>query len=211
MFRFLYAAFLFLSILPQSVPGAPIQPIVGLPSSYTPGQPVEFEVRLPTISNLGSYNIDVALEGNAGTAGTDFFFDTARTVPASTSYVFPSATNFFDAATIDSSTLHRITLTDFDFAGVDVVAGTNDRVATVVFQTLATYDGTLNVFVDAPLLLLDTPDEVPTPVEGFAEIQANIEESGPVVLPPVPEPPSVELCGLALSIVLLQSFASRLR
>jgi hypothetical protein len=81
----------------------------------------------------------------------------------------------------------------------------------VVFQTLATYDGTLNVFVDAPLLLLDTPDEVPTPVEGFAEIQANIEESGPVVLPPVPEPPSVELCGLALSIVLLQSFASRLR
>jgi hypothetical protein len=140
------------------------------------------------ITNLGSYNIDLVVQSNIGTAGVDFFFDAAATMPASTNYVFPSATNFFDTATVDSAIRHRITLTDFDFSGVNVVAGVNDRVATVVFQTVATFDGSLSVFVDTPLLILDTPDAEPTPVSGFSAIQADIDAAGPLDLTPVPEP-----------------------
>src|SRR6185369_10844646 len=130
-----------------------------------------FDVVLPTISNLGSYNIDLLLESNTRTAGVDYFFDVAATVPAATHYVFPSATNYFDSVTVDSTTRDRITLTDFDLIGVNVAAGINDRVANVVFRTLATFHGTLSVSVDAPLLILDTPNEIPTPIEGFAALQ----------------------------------------
>jgi hypothetical protein len=154
---------------------------------------VVFDVELPPIANLGSYNIDVALESSVGTAGVDFFFDAAATVPAANHYLFPSAANYFDAVTADSAGRHRITLTDFDFSGVNVVTGTNDRVATVVFRTLPTFSGPLSVFVDAPLLILDTPDIVPTPVPGFSELQHDIAAAGPFDLAAVPEPASVLL------------------
>src|SRR5687767_8394436 len=78
--------------------GASLQLIGGLPNSYVPGQPIAFDVRLPAVTNLGSYNVDVVLEASAGVAGTDFFFDVAATTAAATNYVFPSATSFFAAA-----------------------------------------------------------------------------------------------------------------
>jgi hypothetical protein len=191
---------LILCFLPRSILGAPFQPVVALSSSYIPGQAVSFDVRLPDITNLGSYNIDVALESDVGTAGVDYYFDAAATTPVSVNYVFPSATNYFAVATLDSATRHRITLTDFDFSGVNVASGVNDRVATVVFRTAATFDGPLRLFCDAPLLILDTPDVTPTPVPGFSAIQDDITAAGPVELLPVPEPATVVLLALASGI-----------
>jgi hypothetical protein len=177
----------------SSAAAAPLQLIVGAPDSYVPGQPVAFEVRLPAIANLGAYNIDLALESNAGTGGVDFYFDVAGTIPASANYVFPLAQNYFDAATTDSSTRHRLSLTDFDLAGVDVVPGANDRVATVTLRTSSTFNGPLSLFVDAPLLILDTPDIVPTAVVQFAAIQSDIAAAGPFELSAVPEPSALFL------------------
>jgi hypothetical protein len=174
-------------LLAPQVLGASLQLIEGLPSSYVPGQPVAFDVRLPAISNLGSYNIDLVLEGSSGVAGTDFFFDVAATFPAGTNYVFPSSANFFAAANVDLPTRHRITLTDFEIVGANVVPDQNDRVGTVVLRTVPGFDSPLSLFIDAPSLILDTPAMVPTPVSNYDAIRSDIAAAGPIGLLPVPE------------------------
>jgi hypothetical protein len=117
MIRNLFAVALCWAIVSQSALGNPLQLISGLPSSYVPGQAVSFDVALPNITNLGSYNIDFVLQSNVGTAGTDYYFDAAATLPASSHYVFPSSANYFDSVTLDSTTRDRITVTDFDLIG----------------------------------------------------------------------------------------------
>jgi hypothetical protein len=200
MLRFLVSIILCLSVCAPFAIGGSLQLIEGLPESYIPGQPVVFDVRLPAISNLGSYNMDLVLESTTGTAGVDYFFDVAATLPAAASYVFPSSANFFDAVNVDSPTRHRLTLTDFDLAGVHVVADQNDQVATIVLRTSLGFNGPLSLFIDAPSLILDTSDVVPTPVPGFNTIQTDIAAAGRVDLAPVPEPRSIAtmLAGLAL-------------
>ena len=180
--------------------------IEGLPGGFVPGTPFGFQVRLPAITNLGSYNIDIVLESSIGVAGTDFFFDVAGTEPAVTNYVFPSSSNFFDAVNVDAPMRHRISLTDFNLAGLNVAPDANDRVADVKVQTAPTFSGSLSVFVDTPLLILDTPNITPTPVQGFSAIQAAIAAAGPVDLMPVPEPSTVLLAAMLLAIL---SFASK--
>jgi hypothetical protein len=176
-----------------------------LPPPYLPGQPGPFEVRLPAISDLGAYNIDLILESSAGTAGYEFFFDVSATAPASANYIFSSSANFFDAVTIDSSTRNRITLTDFAFSGLDVT-GANDQVATVVFRTASEFNGPLRLFVDSSQLILDTPSVTPTPVQRFDVIQMDIAAAGSVQLVVVPEPSTLSIGASALGIVL---FAAR--
>lgn len=179
-----------------------VQLIEGLPNAFQPGTPITFDVRLPPISNLGAYNIDLVLESTAGTAGVDYFFDAAATVPAVTNYVFPTSANFFDAVNVDSPSRHRITLSDFDLSGVNILAGQNDRVATVVLRTEPDFGNPLSLFVDAPSLILDTPGVVPTPVSGFNTIQTDIASAGATGLLPVPEPKSAAaiIAGFALTL-----------
>ncbi len=191
MLHHFFSAVILSGLLTQTTLGASTQLIEGLPSSYIPGQPVTFNVRLPAITNLGSYNIDVVLESTTGTAGSDFFFDVATAAPSVTNYVFPSTDNFFDAVNVDSPSQHRITLTDFDLVGVNVVTGVNDRVATVVFQTASTFDGPVSVFIAAPLLILDTPNITPTPIQDFETLRNDIAAAGAIELRSVPEPSSL--------------------
>jgi hypothetical protein len=162
---------------------------------------VSFGVRLPAVTNLGAYNIDLALESSVGIAGTHYFFDVADSGPASMNYIFPSAANFYHATTTDSSMRHRITLTDFAFSGVNV-GSTNDNVATVTFRTTPTFNGPLRVFVDTPLLILDTPNVVPTPVQGFDAIRNDIFSARSFELLPVPEPASLLIAASALLTIL---------
>jgi hypothetical protein len=199
MLRNLLAFFFCFGALPQLVEGAASQLISGLPSSYSPGQPTAFDVRLPAIDNLGSYNIDLVLESTSGTAGIDFFFDLAATEPAAANYVFPMSSSFFDAIHVDSAMRHRLTLSDFDVLGANVVAGQNDRVATVVLRTAAGFNGPLRLFIDTPSLILDTPAVAPTPVANFDAVQSAA--AGAADLFPVPEPASVVsmVIGVALT------------
>jgi hypothetical protein len=205
MLRILFAAISCLGLVSQLSFGSPVQLIQGLSGAYTPGQPVAFDVLLPAISNLGSYNIDLVLDSSTGTAGVDFFFDVAATVPATTHYVFPTAANYFDSATVDSPLRHRITLTDFDLSGVNVVPGTNDHIANVVYRTLPTFHGSLSVSVNAPLLILDTPDITPTPIAGFSGLRTDIASAGAVQVSPVPEPTSIGIIGFAVVAAILNN------
>ena len=59
------------------------------------------------------------------------------------------------AANIDSPTRHRITLTDFNISGVNIVPDQNDQVATVILGTVPGFTSPLSLFIDAPSLLLD--------------------------------------------------------
>lgn len=175
--------------------------INGLNGNYTPGDSLSFEVSLPAIANIGSYNIDLVLTGSTGMAGTDFFFDVAATDAASSNYIFASTANYFDAVNIDSPLVHRLTLSDLDLSGVDVVAGINDQVATVVIGTSASFLGDLSLVVDSAGLILDTPDATPTPVQGFDAIVSDTDAAGDTTLVPVPEPTS------GLLLVLMSSIA----
>jgi hypothetical protein len=210
MLRFLASIILCLSVCAPFAIGGSLQLIEGLPDSYIPGQPVAFDLRLPAISNLGSYNMDLVLESTTGTAGVDYLFDVAATLPAAASYVFPSSANFFDAANVDSPTRHRLTLSDFNIAGANVVADQNDRLATIVVRTSLGFNGPLSLFIDAPSLILDTPDVVPTPVTGFNTIQADIAAAGRANLPAIPEPSSTAIVMTALCLVLAYSARRRL-
>jgi hypothetical protein len=202
MLRLLFYFPICLGVFAPSGFGATIQLIQGLPTSYIPGQSIAFDVRVPAISNLGSYNIDLVLEGSVAGAGTDYFFSTALTTPASTNYVFASSANFVAAANIDSPTRHRITLTDFDLVGTNVVPSVNDRVARVVLQTVPSYRGQLDLFVDAPLLILDTPNVTPTSVMDFDMIRDAIATTPPVELSLVPEPSSIGGMWAGLAVIL---------
>ena len=126
----------------------------------------------------------------------------AATTPALTSYIFPSTANFLDAATVDSSMRHRITLTDFAFSGVNVT-GANDDVATVIFRTTPVFKGPLRVFVHAPLLIFDTPIAIPTPVQGFDIIKNDIAAAGSFELVPVPEPSNLLIAASAPLTILI--------
>lgn len=162
--------------------------ISGLSGSYVPGATIEFDVGLPPIVNLGAYNVDLALTSPSGVAGVDYFFDVVATVPSPSHYVFPSAVNYFDAANVDSPSQHRLTLSDFDFGGVDVVAGVNDLVAHVVIQTTTEFLGELSLSFDTDGLFLDTPELIPTSVEGFDTIKSDTTAAGASAILPVPEP-----------------------
>lgn len=171
--------------------------LTGLGGSYTPGATQTFQVSLPPIANLGSYNIDLLLTGASGTAGTDYFFDVAATIAASSGYVFASTANYFDAVNVDPPFTHRLTLSDFDLTGTNVVASVNDKVATVVIGTAAHFQGSLSLTVDTSGLILDTPDVVPTSVAGFAQIVGDTRAAGDYSLVAVPEPSTIVLVALA--------------
>jgi len=177
--------------------------ISGLSGSYTPGGTVSFEVSLPPITNLGSYNIDLLLTGTSGVAGTDFFFDLAATNAASSAYVFASTTNYFDAVNVDSPLVHRLTLSDFDFTGVDVTAAVNDRVATVAIGTTGGFQGDLSLAIDTAGLILDTPDNTPTPVQGFSQIVADTSAAGDFDIVVVPEPSALAIIFVTLGTLCL--------
>ncbi len=156
--------------------------------SYVPGQPKSFVFRLPTVSNLGSYNVELLLTSPSGVAGTDFYFDAVATAPAATEYVFPSAENFFASSNVVPGNTHSLTLSDFGLTGVNVVAGTNDAVAAVVFLTSPTFNGVLSFSLGEDTFQLDTPAVAPTSVPEYAAARSTVAAEVNISVSPVPEP-----------------------
>ncbi|MEL6108398.1 MAG: PEP-CTERM sorting domain-containing protein [Planctomycetota bacterium] len=171
-------------------------------STFTPGTAFAFSVELPSLTNLGAYNIDILLTGDTGTAGTDFFFDLAQTVPASSGYVFTTDVFFASATNNDSTLTQRLTLTDFDFFGLNVIPGVNSNIAEVVVQTSGGYTGNLTLSVDTTSLLLDTPDLIPTPVAEFSTVVTETAAATPATFTSssvVPEPSTFAIFSIAIA------------
>ena len=186
--RRLYLAIALLGWFPPAALAGPFEWFDGLPNTYLPGATIGFDLRLPALTNLGVYNIDLVLESSTGIAGEDFFFDVVSTTPSTSAYLFPTTDYFFDAVNIEPPTRHRITLTDFYLPGADIVPGLNDLVAHVVLGTSSSFSGAINLSVDASALILSIPAATPSPVDGFLVVQSGIAAAGPLEIMPVPEP-----------------------
>lgn len=179
--------------------------------SYVPGQPKSFEFRLPPVSNLGSYNVELLLTSPTGVAGTDFYFDASATAPAaSNNYIFSSAVNFFASVNALPGNTHSLTLSDFSLTGTNVIAGTNDAVASVVFRTSPSFNGLLSLSLGEDTFQLDTPDATPTSVPEYAAARSTVAADMNVSVPPVPEPTSISIsvCSV-LALGLLNRLARR--
>jgi hypothetical protein len=169
-----------------------------VPSSFSPGQPSSFVLRLPPVSNLGSFNVELLLTSPSGVAGTDFFFDAGMSQPVSSGYIFPDTTNFFAAANVISGNRHSLTLSDFALVGTDIVEGVNDGVATVMFTTLPGFKGALSLSLGQDSFQLDTPAATPTQVSGFAAARNFAASSVDVTVIPVPESTTIGLAAIAV-------------
>ncbi len=164
--------------------------LLEIPDNFTPGVSFVISVSVPAITNLGSYNIDLLIEGDVGDAGSDFYFDESATTAAAVGYVFPSQDFFFFSTNLESTLTQRLTLSDFDFVGADVVLGVNSAIAQVVVSTLPSFVGSLTFTIDSDFLILDTPDPVPTPVDEFFAIQSATAMLPATTLSAIPEPSS---------------------
>jgi len=195
----------------------PIDLLEQVPTTYVPGEPIEFQLRLPAISNLGAYQIDLLVESattnhssnNTATAGVDYAFDLAATSAADVSYVFSSSAYFAAATNVESPNRQRITVTDFIINGTDVVPGSNDLIGTIVLQLAESLRASLEIKIDAYSLILDTPQVVPTSVAEFQFIQSGILASGAVTLRRVPEPATMLLLLFSGLIAILGTRSTR--
>jgi hypothetical protein len=169
-------------------------------NTYVPGEDIVFDIQLPTITNLATYNVDVVIEGVGAIAGNEFRVVNDKVVPATTTYVFGSSARFALAVNTASINQVIVTTTDFVDAGTDVVVGVNDAIATVRVDTLPSFRGDLVFSVDADQLILDQFDPVGfafEPVAEFGAIQTATRVTSPIRITAVPEPGSC----LALSLI----------
>jgi hypothetical protein len=169
----------------------PIDLLENVPTTYVPGESVEFQDKLPALSNLGAYQVDLLVESATALAGVDFSFDLPSINIADSDYVFMSSDFFAAATNLEGANRQRLTLTDFELAGIDVVPNVNDLIGTIVLRTFKSLNAVLEIKVDAQSLILDTPQVVPTSVLEFQFIQNGVLASGPIKLRPVPEPTTV--------------------
>lgn len=117
----------------------------GLPSSYSPGSSVQFDVKLTGATNLNSFNIGLILSSTSGIAGTDFYFQdppaTDRPSDADNTYVFdedlvasPPFGFFAAPALLGNQAI--LTLSDFLSSGeLALVQSPNTIVAHVTLAT----------------------------------------------------------------------------
>ena len=165
--------------------------IIDFPPAYQPGQTFSFGILLPDTSNLAIYQIDVLLSSVTGTAGTDYFFGSVIPAAPNQKYVFDSNLNFGSGINLESPSTQRLSLSDFDFAGVNTSAGINDHIATINIETATTFTGDLRLSIDSGRLILDGPELTPTPVVEFDAIRIDTGNQPATVISAVPEPGNI--------------------
>jgi len=188
---------------------APMLSLDGFPPYYVPGQPFTFSIILTGAENLASYNVEVALELETGTVGTDAWF-VEPDAPLS-SYLFGDTAEdrqFFGTALRIVGDQQRLTIGDLHdpdddlvLDPVDTVAGVNDLVAAVTVGTAVNLTGGLAISLDAASLELDTPEldaqDDPIPIDGFDALQSDVAARSPSQVPLVPEPATLVLLAVA--------------
>ncbi|TWU48575.1 hypothetical protein Poly51_44750 [Rubripirellula tenax] len=194
---------LFVSLsLPASSLAAGVR-IIDAPATYQPGQSFTFDVIVPSMTSLSSYNIDVLITGSTGVVLSDFQVESVVPAVPASGYVFSSNNDFFAATFQTSAATQTVNLSDFDLTGVNTVIGVNDRIATVSVSTLASFQGDLQLSIDLNALILDGPESSPTPVPEFATILSDTTNQPLAIVSAaaVPEPGTCLL--LATSSLLL--------
>lgn len=184
-------------LLPAGAEAAPILSLENLPTDYVPNSTFTFDIVLTGATDLNSYFVDVTLAATGGTAGVDFYFDDTNLVgPTNSRYVFFGNDFFFGGAASTFGGLATISISDAHvdpFTGVSTVAGVSDLIATVTVHTTGNV-GALTLEIGATPFL-DDPNFSPIPEFG------NLVIAPTPPVPAIPEPSSLALCGIGLSLL----------
>lgn len=163
-------------------------PLLVIPTTYTPGVPVSFEIFAPGLNGLTSYQLDFTV-----TAGvpTDLPVSGVSASPPTglSGYPFPDTTQFALAGDVTGN-VRTVTITDgTSGAAVNTTAG-RDHLATVLITPRPGFTGPITVeFVNAEF---DTSRDLTVDLPPAFTIS-------PDTAPPiatVPAPPGVVLLGL---------------
>ena len=169
-----------------------------MPTTYTPGSTLTFDVGLTGVTDLNSYDVGLALTSSKGTAGTDFYFvGSPGTVAPSTDYVFnpESVRNALRLRGDGGRDIGHEYVAAFSlrFPGERRVvsdASPNTMLATVVIRTTPEA-GTLTLSFDGTPLELLTPGGQAAP--GSSTLTANLASFNPPPVAIVPEPTTLAL------------------
>jgi hypothetical protein len=167
---------------------ADVLPLVGVPSSYTPGQDFSFDVFAPGLVGLTDYSLQFTVTAGLAPNAPDL---TVNAAPATAGYPFPDTSNFSSAQTTVSNETYVSIADATSGAGVNTQLGVNDRLATISISPGVNLSGpitisfTLNEFTTARDVSFDLPAPIVIP-----------QSDGPVDPQPVPAPPGAVLLGI---------------
>lgn len=185
--------------------------IEGMPSTYTPGQPFSFTLRVPELLGLAAYNLELKF----GTTVTNPPLLAFATPADADRYVFGSTDRLGFGFAIDpNGTEVRLSLIDpFDNLpgrdpGVDVVAGANDTLATITVSPGVGLTGPITISVgDATNFQYILESGTFDPPSPFVVQQADT--GPPVGGNPVPAPPAALLLGFGAVALLARAKLTR--
>ena len=168
-------------------------PLLGVPSGYTPGVPVSFDVYAPGLSGLTDYTLQFTV--TAGSPPNPPDLSVNATPPNNLGlYPFPNASNFNATVGVSpGSNSLNVTITDSTSGlGVNTLLGVNDHLATISISPGVNLSGpitvqfTLNEFTTSRDVGFDLPP-------AFVILQNVDVPPGS----PVPAPPALVLLGIA--------------
>ncbi len=168
-------------------------PLLGVPSGYTPGVPVSFDVYAPGLSGLTDYTLQFTVTAGSPPNPPDL---TVNATPPNNLalYPFPNASNFNATVGVSpGSNSLNVTITDSTSGlGVNTLLGVNDHLATIAISPGVNLSGpitvqfTLNEFTTSRDVGFDLPP-------AFVILQNVDVPPGS----PVPAPPALVLLGIA--------------
>ncbi len=168
-------------------------PLLGVPSGYTPGVPVSFDVYAPGLSGLTDYTLQFTV--TAGSPPNPPDLSVNATPPNNLGlYPFPNTSNFNATVGVSpGSNSLNVTITDSTSGlGVNTLLGVNDHLATIAISPGVNLSGpitvqfTLNEFTTSRDVGFDLPP-------AFVILQNVDVPPGS----PVPAPPALVLLGIA--------------
>lgn len=164
-------------------------PLIGLPSGYTPGVPISFDVFAPGLSGLTDYTLQFTV--TAGLPPNLPDLTVSATAPVGLAgYPFPDASNFNATVTsVAGVNSFNVTITDATSgAGVNTILGSNDRLATVTI--------TPGVNLSGPITVQFTQNDFTTARDVGFELPGTATIDQLPSTPAVPAPPSLVLLAL---------------
>ncbi|HXD85823.1 MAG TPA: hypothetical protein VN641_04975 [Urbifossiella sp.] len=118
-------------------------PLIGLPTGYTPGVAVTFDITAPGLNGLTDYTLAFTVMSGPTSAPPDL---TISAAPPATGYPFPDASNFFtETDSLGQNQLSFIIQDASSASGVNTVLGLSDRLAVVTIAPGATLSGPITV------------------------------------------------------------------
>ena len=167
-------------------------PLIGLPSGYTPGVPISFDVFAPGLSGLTDYTLQFTVTAGLPPNLPDLTVS-AKAPAGLAGYPFPDASNFNATVTsVAGVNGFNVAITDATSgAGVNTILGTNDRLATVTISP--------SVNLSGPITVQFTQNDFTTARDVGFDLPATvtIDQLPPAPVPdPVPAPPSLVLLAL---------------